>query len=62
MGLHQAVALCMYHCHATELTGDGAWFKTVVYQGELHVLQDLQAESAFSSLYHSFCFHFELID
>ncbi|XVE50959.1 hypothetical protein DITRI_Ditri01bG0204400 [Diplodiscus trichospermus] len=33
MGLHQAVALCMDHCHAAELTGDDAWFKTVVLAG-----------------------------
>lgn len=33
MGLHQAVALCMDHCHAAELTGDGSWFKTVVLSG-----------------------------
>ncbi|KAE9607863.1 hypothetical protein Lal_00040106 [Lupinus albus] len=33
MGLHQAVALCMDHCHAAELDGDGDWFKTVVLSG-----------------------------
>lgn len=33
MGLHQAVALCMDHCDAAELTNDGAWFKTVVLSG-----------------------------
>ncbi|KAK8591694.1 hypothetical protein V6N13_031727 [Hibiscus sabdariffa] len=33
MGLHQAVALCMDHCHAAELTGDDAWFKTIVLSG-----------------------------
>ncbi|KAL5548756.1 hypothetical protein UlMin_003987 [Ulmus minor] len=33
MGLHQAVALCIDHCHAAELTGDDAWFKTVVLAG-----------------------------
>ncbi|WCJ32519.1 actin-related protein 8 [Euphorbia peplus] len=33
MGLPQAVALCMDHCHAAELTGDDAWFKTVVLSG-----------------------------
>ncbi|KDP36317.1 hypothetical protein JCGZ_09532 [Jatropha curcas] len=33
MGLHQAVALCMDHCHAAELTGDDSWFKTVVLSG-----------------------------
>ncbi|XVF03531.1 hypothetical protein REPUB_Repub05bG0002200 [Reevesia pubescens] len=33
MGLHQAVALCMDHCHAAELAGDDAWFKTVVLSG-----------------------------
>lgn len=33
MGLHQAVALCMDHCHVAELTSDDAWFKTVVLSG-----------------------------
>ncbi|XP_059444411.1 actin-related protein 8 isoform X1 [Corylus avellana] len=33
MGLHQAVALCMHHCHDAELTSDDAWFKTVVLSG-----------------------------
>ncbi|XP_022734769.1 actin-related protein 8 isoform X2 [Durio zibethinus] len=33
MGLHQAVALCMDHCHAADLTGDDTWFKTVVLSG-----------------------------
>ena len=26
MGLHQAVALCMFHYDAAELTNDNAWF------------------------------------
>ncbi|TQD80789.1 hypothetical protein C1H46_033624 [Malus baccata] len=33
MGLHQAVALCMEHCLSADLTGDDAWFKTVVLSG-----------------------------
>ncbi|XVF76942.1 hypothetical protein PTKIN_Ptkin14bG0000700 [Pterospermum kingtungense] len=33
MGLHQAVALCMDHCHAAGLAGDEAWFKTIVLSG-----------------------------
>ncbi|KAH7545474.1 actin-related protein 8 isoform X2 [Ziziphus jujuba] len=33
MGLPQAVALCMDHCHAAELTGDDTWFKTIVLSG-----------------------------
>jgi actin-related protein 8 len=33
MGLHQAVTLCMHHCHDAELTSDDAWFKTVVLSG-----------------------------
>ncbi|XP_050203380.1 actin-related protein 8 [Mercurialis annua] len=33
MGLHQAVALCMDHCHAAELTADESWYKTVVLSG-----------------------------
>ncbi|KAK8651709.1 hypothetical protein V6N13_141295 [Hibiscus sabdariffa] len=32
-GLHQAVELCMDHCHAAELTGDDAWFKTTILSG-----------------------------
>ncbi|KZV56327.1 actin-related protein 8 [Dorcoceras hygrometricum] len=32
MGLHQAVALCMDHCHDAELTCDN-WYKTVVLAG-----------------------------
>lgn len=33
MGLHQAVALCMDHCQAAELTADEGWFKTIVLAG-----------------------------
>ncbi|PKI35702.1 hypothetical protein CRG98_043860 [Punica granatum] len=33
MGLHQAVALCMDHCHASELTTDDSWYKTIVLCG-----------------------------
>ncbi|MED6169632.1 actin-like protein arp8 [Stylosanthes scabra] len=33
MGLHQAVALCMDHCHSAELSEDTNWFKTVVLCG-----------------------------
>ncbi|KAA8527129.1 hypothetical protein F0562_008642 [Nyssa sinensis] len=33
MGLQQAVALCMDHCQAAELTGDDGWYKTVVLAG-----------------------------
>ncbi|XP_022154994.1 actin-related protein 8-like [Momordica charantia] len=33
MGLHEAVVLCMDHCHAAELTCDDSWFKTVVLSG-----------------------------
>lgn len=33
MGLDQAVALCMDHCHYAELSGDDAWFKTVILTG-----------------------------
>ncbi|KAL1531155.1 Actin-like protein arp8 [Salvia divinorum] len=33
MGLHQAVALCMDHCHDAELTADDNWYKTVVLAG-----------------------------
>ncbi|GAB2230351.1 hypothetical protein Droror1_Dr00014614 [Drosera rotundifolia] len=33
MGLHQAVALCMDHCHDAELMYDDSWYKTVVLSG-----------------------------
>lgn len=33
MGLHQAVGLCMEHCHAAELAADDDWFKTIVLAG-----------------------------
>ncbi|KAL1195241.1 Actin-related protein 8 [Cardamine amara subsp. amara] len=33
MSLQQAVSLCMDHCDAAGLTGDGSWFKTVVLTG-----------------------------
>ncbi|KAK9072216.1 hypothetical protein SSX86_008648 [Deinandra increscens subsp. villosa] len=33
MGLHQAVGLCIDHCHAAELTADETWFKTIVLAG-----------------------------
>ncbi|KAK7271406.1 hypothetical protein RJT34_27273 [Clitoria ternatea] len=33
MGLHQAIALCVEHCHAAELAGDTDWYKTVVLSG-----------------------------
>ncbi|XP_015967852.1 actin-related protein 8 [Arachis duranensis] len=33
MGLHQAIALCMEHCHSVELAGDSDWYKTVVLSG-----------------------------
>ena len=33
MGLHEAVALCMDHCHDAELSYDDSWFKTVVLSG-----------------------------
>ncbi|KAJ9187113.1 hypothetical protein P3X46_002608 [Hevea brasiliensis] len=41
MGLHQAVGLCMDHCHAAELAGDDAWFKTVVLSGGTSCLPGL---------------------
>ncbi|KAK9080720.1 hypothetical protein SSX86_000478 [Deinandra increscens subsp. villosa] len=33
MGLHQAVAHCIDHRHAAELTADESWFKTIVLAG-----------------------------
>ncbi|KAL9235260.1 hypothetical protein vseg_010035 [Gypsophila vaccaria] len=41
MGLHQAVALCMDHCHDAELTGDDNWFKTVILCGGSACLRGL---------------------
>nr|KAJ0184802.1 hypothetical protein LSAT_V11C900479820 [Lactuca sativa] len=32
-GLHQAVAICLEHCHAAGLTPDETWFKTIVLAG-----------------------------
>ncbi|XP_054799898.1 actin-related protein 8 isoform X2 [Prosopis cineraria] len=43
MGLHQAVALCMDHCHSAELAGDPDWFKTVVLSGGTACLPGLAA-------------------
>ncbi|PIN21343.1 actin [Handroanthus impetiginosus] len=43
MGLHQAVALCMDHCHDAELTGDDNWYKTVVLAGGSACLPGLAA-------------------
>ncbi|KAL6513984.1 Actin-like protein arp8 [Orobanche hederae] len=43
MGLHQAVALCMDHCHDAELPGDDNWFKTVVLAGGTASLPGLAA-------------------
>ncbi|KAK4398688.1 Actin-related protein 8 [Sesamum angolense] len=43
MGLHQAVALCMDHCHDAELTGDDNWYKTVVLTGGTACLPGLAA-------------------
>lgn len=33
MGLQNAVALCMEHCHDAELMVDDSWYKTVVLAG-----------------------------
>ncbi|KAG9448848.1 hypothetical protein H6P81_008813 [Aristolochia fimbriata] len=41
MGLHQAVALCMDHCHHAELATDDGWFKTVVLAGGTSCLPGL---------------------
>lgn len=43
MGLHQAVALCMDHCHDAELTADDNWYKTVVLAGGSACLPGLAA-------------------
>lgn len=40
-GLHEAVALCMDHCHAIGFTGDDTWFKTVVLSGGTALLPGL---------------------
>lgn len=48
MGLHQALALCMDHCEAEELTSDDAsWFKTVVLSGGTACLPGLAGEVQF---------------
>ncbi|XP_047149127.1 actin-related protein 8 [Vigna umbellata] len=33
MGLHQAIALCVEHCHFADLPGDNDWYKTIVLSG-----------------------------
>ncbi|KAL2335827.1 hypothetical protein Fmac_010273 [Flemingia macrophylla] len=33
MGLHQAIALCVEHCHSADLAGDSDWYKTIVLSG-----------------------------
>jgi len=33
MGLHQAIALCVKHCHFADLPGDNDWYKTIVLSG-----------------------------
>lgn len=47
MGLHQAVALCMGHCHSAELVGDSNWFKTVVLSGGTACLPGLAGKYPF---------------
>ncbi|KAH6786222.1 actin-related protein 8 [Perilla frutescens var. hirtella] len=43
MGLHQAVGLCMDHCHDAGLTADDNWYKTVVLAGGTACLPGLAA-------------------
>lgn len=59
MGLHHAVALCMEHCHTAELTGDDAWFKTIVLSGGTACLPGLAGRICIFSRFHSYCFNFE---
>ncbi|KAL5190648.1 Actin-related protein 8 [Glycine soja] len=33
MGLHQAIALCVEHCHSADLACDSDWYKTIVLSG-----------------------------
>ncbi|KAK7401471.1 hypothetical protein VNO78_12983 [Psophocarpus tetragonolobus] len=33
VGLHQAIALCVEHCHSADLAGDSDWYKTIVLSG-----------------------------
>ncbi|CAJ1958531.1 unnamed protein product [Sphenostylis stenocarpa] len=33
MGLHQAIGLCVKHCHSADLPGDSDWYKTIVLSG-----------------------------
>jgi actin-related protein 8 len=46
MGLHQAIALCMEHCHSAELPGDNDWYKTVVLSGGTACLPGLAGKCA----------------
>lgn len=45
MGLHQATALCMDHCHSAAITTDESWFKTVVLTGGSACLPGLAGRS-----------------
>ncbi|ERN19028.1 actin-related protein 8 isoform X1 [Amborella trichopoda] len=43
MALHQAVALCMEHCHIVDVAPDHGWYKTVVLAGGSSCLPGLAA-------------------
>ncbi|XP_027329394.1 actin-related protein 8 isoform X2 [Abrus precatorius] len=44
MGLHQAIARCVEHCHSAELAGDSDWYKTIVLSGGTACLPGLAVE------------------
>ena len=60
MGLHEAVALCVDHCHAAELTCDDSWFKTVVLSGGSACLPGLAGSNGPTLLATCLIFHHRL--
>lgn len=47
MGLHQAIALCVEHCHFADLPGDNDWYKTIVLSGGTACLPGLAGKRSF---------------
>lgn len=54
MGLHQAIALCMDHCHSAEIAGESDWFKTVVLSGGTACLPGLAGKYPFYVAFYVF--------
>lgn len=47
MGLHQAIALCVEHCHSADLACDSDWYKTIVLSGGTACLPGLAGKYSF---------------